>query len=133
MQPVQDLGFAQLVASAMPCSADVVTRALSARESLALVGGCDLMVAARLHALIYAAICGVPPVAVSYDPKVDALMEQLSLPVATTLDSLDVGELSDAIRDAWRSRAEIRDVLVERIGRLRSAAMRNVDLALGLL
>src|SRR5262249_24028225 len=44
-----------------PVTPDLVYRAL---------GDCDLVLAMRLHPLIFGATTGVPPVAVSYDPKV---------------------------------------------------------------
>jgi polysaccharide pyruvyl transferase CsaB len=133
MQRDRDLQLAEAVARAMPCAAQVVAGGRSVRQLLALVAGCDLVIAARLHALIFAAICGVPPVALSYDPKVDALMDQLSLPVATALSPLDATGLIEAVQETWRTRSTIHDLLVDRTRGLRAAAMRNVELALSLL
>lgn len=43
------------------------------------VVGCDVVAAERLHCLVIATILGRPAVALSYDPKVDELIEQLGL------------------------------------------------------
>ena len=43
------------------------------------VSGCDVVMAERLHCLVIASILGRPAVALSYDPKVDELVEQLGL------------------------------------------------------
>lgn len=43
------------------------------------IAGCDVVVAERLHCLVIATILGRPAVALSYDPKVDELIDQLGL------------------------------------------------------
>ena len=46
-------------------------------EMLSIIGSLDILVGVRLHSLIYAEIMGVPSIAISYDPKIDAFMESI--------------------------------------------------------
>ncbi len=132
MQPQQDFGLAHSIASAMPAGA-IVAPAMSARDILALIGGCRLVIAMRLHALIFAALCGVPPVAISYDPKVDGVMQQLGLESAASLPRLNEAQLERSIRQAHACRGEISAALASRLPALRSLALRNIELAISVL
>ena len=77
-------------------------------DMLREVARCDLLVGMRLHSLIYAATTGVPPIAVSYDPKIDQFMRRLGeAPVGDT-DGLDADALASAVlgrlevgKNAW--------------------------------
>jgi len=67
------------------------------REMLQLVSGCDVLVGMRLHSLIYAATTGVPPVGVSYDPKIDQFLRRLGESPAGTTENLDAVALSGKV------------------------------------
>lgn len=54
-------------------------KSLSARQFLALTAYADKVFAMRLHGLIFAMAMGTPMLGLSYDPKVDAFMEQAGL------------------------------------------------------
>ena len=133
MQPSQDVAFAGRVAAAMPVGAGVVAPEMSARELLALIAGCDLLIGMRLHALVFAAMSGVPLVGISYDPKVDGLMGQLGMEAAASSRRLDSGALGRAIRATWDGREAARAALTARARELRAAALRNVDAAMRLV
>ena len=98
-----------------------------------MIAGCDLLIVMRLHALVFAALAGAPLVAISYDPKVDGLMEQLGMEAAASSKRLDQAALRDSIRTTWEGREKARAALAARAGELRAAALRNVDVAMRLV
>ena len=98
------------------------------------LGCCQMVVGMRLHALILAAACGVPSVALSYDPKVAAFMAQAGQADAVhDLERDDITALPALLARIWGQRAERAAALATCLPTLRAAAGRNADVALGLL
>ena len=62
-----------------PARAVALRQPRSPSETAGLLGACDLVVAMRLHAAIFAAASAVPLVGIAYDPKVRALLARLDL------------------------------------------------------
>lgn len=99
-QHPDDLGASEGIAEALP-GATLLLEQLTPVELMEIIGHLDLLVAMRLHALIFAAATQVPAVGVSYDPKVASFCRsagQSSVPA-------DVPEsLGDEVARAWSER-----------------------------
>lgn len=126
-QPIQDQAIALQIQTQLPG----VNRLITWNDPRQLVGlfqEVDLAISMRFHGLVMAAAAGCACVALSYDPKVSQLMQELTLP-GWELDQLP--ESSEGVRDrclavlaqgagldigmiqAWRDRALIhQDLLV---------------------
>jgi polysaccharide pyruvyl transferase CsaB len=98
---------------------------LHPRDIMARCGNCNVMVAMRLHALIFAAAQGIPCIAISYDPKVDALSRILGAPLLTGLGPAEIARLPEAIHTAKPMEAA-------RLETLQRAARRNAEIAVSL-
>ena len=92
-------------------------------QIVALAGSGDLMIAMRLHALIFAASQGVATVALDYDPKVSALATLLGAPILGS--PAETNQLPQLIEQA-------RPVEAAKLERWRELATRNAELAAGL-
>jgi polysaccharide pyruvyl transferase CsaB len=64
----------------------------------------DLLIGMRLHALILAALNGVPVVGISYDPKVDRFVESIGQKIAGEAQTLRVNQLEEAVREVYDNR-----------------------------
>ncbi|WP_246218335.1 polysaccharide pyruvyl transferase CsaB [Litoribacterium kuwaitense] len=97
----------------------------SLEEKLAMVRDSELLIGMRLHALIFAATSNTPFVAVSYDPKIDAIAKQLQQPlVGHVSDPWTADDLYKLSSQLWND-PDIRTVLGEKVKPLKESAERT--------
>jgi polysaccharide pyruvyl transferase CsaB len=86
------------------------------------------VVTMRYHGAIFAAKAGIPPILVSYDPKVTHLSDILEVPAAIPVERLS----SDLLIKSWENYEARRDYLATRIGLVRQTmeakAQANIEL-----
>ncbi|MFV0373685.1 polysaccharide pyruvyl transferase family protein [Microbacterium sp.] len=77
----------------------VMHRPVDHREVAAIVARCDLVIAERFHAIVLAAMLGVPVFALAYDVKVTSLVTALQLgrSAVDINGPLDAGTLGEAL------------------------------------
>jgi len=133
MQHQRDLRVADEVRGLMRRDASVWRERLSPGDALSLISQMDLLVGVRLHSLIFAAMAGVAPVGLSYDPKIDAFLEEIGEAPAGALDDFRLEDFLYALETIWRKRVEVGRRVLERVGRLRARADRGLELASSLI
>lgn len=88
----------------------------------------DGIIAMRLHAGILAATVGVPPLMVSYDPKVDAFARLMDLGAASAVKGLSAQRLFDQFRESERTRDERAKKMAGKLEELSRLARRNIEI-----
>ena len=91
------------------------------RRWLALTAALDFAVTVRYHGLAFAAIGGVPALAVAYDPKVSSLAQRLGLPWLPV--DAEADQLLEAVWSAWERSEELAQALPAKVAELRAAAL----------
>ena len=130
MQVPEDVRTAENIAGRMKANATVLTEEFTTSELLSLVGNFDLLLAVRLHALIFAGVMGVPMVGISYDPKIDRFLGSIGEAAAGDLQTVTADAVMEKIREKWNGRAEFRKKNAELLMELRDLAAKNAELAM---
>ncbi len=126
----EDIAVGREVARLMGSPAVVLKEQLDTPRMLGVLGRCDLVLGMRLHALIMAAVMGVPAVGLSYDPKVDSFMKQVGLPVAGKVETVTGEELVKLLAEILPNLANLRDRMTGPVADLRRLAVQTADLVL---
>ena len=86
--------------------AAILSGLLAPQDTASLLAGCDLVLAMRLHAAVFALGGLVPVAAIGYDPKVEALMSRVGLgDFVEPLSGLTSGTLAARLRRAHDERS----------------------------
>lgn len=108
----------------------VLKEKCSVEEMMGVFTYLELVVGVRLHALILAAVAGVPFVAVSYDPKIDAFLKEMEVAGAGKIETLDYEWLSRTVKETIAEREKIHTHLKERAGDFGKVARKTAERAL---
>lgn len=124
-----DLNFSKKVKERMKHqnACHIVGGEYNVDEIKGLVGRCELMLAMRLHALIYAVTELTPIVGLSYDPKVQAHLEGLEINESVDIEDFTPEDLVEQVLSAYTKRTESRSKLKKQRSHLQVLNQRNVD------
>jgi polysaccharide pyruvyl transferase WcaK-like protein len=104
----------------------------SSNQVLNLVGHAVFAVGMRLHFLIFAALQGVPFVALPYAGKVMGLLQMLDMP-ALPMEDVNTGQLIAHIDRAWDERPRLKDHICQALPAIKERARESNRIAVELM
>lgn len=125
MQTPADVAISREVAAAMRESSIIISEKLNVPQMISLIGNLDLLLGMRLHALIFAAVCGVPPLGIVYDPKVERFLKRIGVAPAGRPDEIKGGHLAGQLEQMLENRSRVAANMVHKLEQLRTAAART--------
>jgi polysaccharide pyruvyl transferase CsaB len=111
----------------------VIKERYGVEEIMGIIKELEIIVAMRLHSLIYAATQEIPMVGLSYDPKVDGILRSLKMDYICNIETLEYDDLVDKIDYVWNNRTQLKGHLKEQHRELEEKALSNVKMALDLM
>ncbi len=131
MQYPADMAISERIAAKMKNGSYMIRRRLSVGDMIGVIRDAEMVMAMRLHTLIYGVSMNTPVVAIKYDPKVDGFMEYLKQKYYVDLEGLSAEELKQYSKECVNSgkNAESERLCAE----MKQKARQNVEFALELL
>ncbi len=129
MKYMEDFEISRKIAGMLTCKSHVLPEPLAAPVVIGLIGRMKIMLAERLHSLIYAADALVPTVGLSYDTKVDAFMDYIGTGAAIDVTSLSPRAVEEAVRHVFDDYDAIRQELADKNAVLCEKARENAHIA----
>ena len=133
MQVPEDVKFSELVLSKTNCPADfaLIRNSYPPETLLGVIKQMSMVVAMRLHTLIFAARAAVPLYALSYDPKVASLMNLLEQEdCLSDWKDFDPSDVASRVRDIMTDSDVRWQALTYKGNALELRALRNAEIAL---
>lgn len=121
------------IVSKMKTKSYVINGNHSVSETFAIIGKMDIMIAMRLHALIFSAYMNVPIIGISYQPKVEGFLEYVNQPSVSNVKELTFDNLRLKIDFVMQNQDTIKAELAESVDALINKAEENSRLAIKLI
>lgn len=111
----------------------MVTKTYSARQLMGIFKKLKLILAMRLHSIIYAAVSNLPIVGLIYDPKVTAMIEQLEIKEYIDVKNFKEEELLEKVKSTLENLEERKKNLYKNTEKMKEKSKENIEIAIKLL
>lgn len=133
MQYPADLCIIESILSKMKGKGHAIRKNHGEANILGIIKKLDMLIGMRLHALIFAACSGIPIVGLSYEQKVDWVLNYIHQVSAGNVNQLDYETLTKLVDKAWENKKEIGIELEASCIGLREKALENAKIAVEML
>jgi len=133
MQSDKDVEISRRVSGMMISPSFILEGRLTAEELMGVIGASEIMLAMRLHALIFAARMNVPFAGLVYDPKVSAYTSALEMPSAGDVTQFNREYALETVLMLLERRREYAGILKLKSAELEAAAKEDAALLMALL
>lgn len=128
MQVSKDEDMSRKIMDKMKHEAYILKKEYTPEEILGVIGELDLIIAMRLHALIFACIKQIPMIGLEYDPKVHTFLNMIEQKNGGEVEKLDFISLCIEFDQLWDRRAHESQKLCEINKNLKDKVKRNRDI-----
>ncbi|MCF6465473.1 polysaccharide pyruvyl transferase CsaB [Clostridium sp. Cult2] len=111
----------------------IISNKYNVEDIMGIIKRLEIIVAMRLHSLIYAATQNVPMVGIVYDPKIEGFLKSINMGNMCPVEDVKDTRLIANIDYVWQYRQDLKKELKELDIKMREEALKNVHMALGLL
>lgn len=111
----------------------VIKNQLSVEDIMGITKELELIIAMRLHSLIYAATQGTPMIGLIYDPKIEGFLNFIDVKYMCNVVDMNSEELLSNFKAIWKDKQSIRIMLKKKEESLKMSALENIHMALELL
>ena len=132
MQNSRDLEISLKIRSLLGVEAPLVVDA-TAKELVTLMQNMRFVIGMRLHFLIFSANAYTPAIGLSYDPKIDSLLEYIGLDCTLSVKDFTSDALIEKCEEIIAKRDEISEKLKEQKATLSEMARKDAQTAVNLL
>lgn len=129
----EDLEVARLIASKMKHPSFIIKKIYKPDELIGIIGCMRLIIAMRLHTLIYASINSIPMIGLVYDPKVVGYLEYVKQFSAGDVSSIKAENIICKVNEIIEQYAQIKADLVKTAGELKTKATDNPKIAMSIM
>ncbi|OHW62076.1 colanic acid biosynthesis protein [Andreesenia angusta] len=123
----EDIDILSEIEAKMKNEAIFLNKSYEIPELLGILGNMDLLVGERLHSIIFSAVMSVPMIALSYDPKIENFMGNISESVFAKIDELDFKLLYDEIARKLEFECENKNRIKKKMSYLREKLKKNTS------
>lgn len=123
----KDIQLAEEIAGKMKEKPIIVRGNYTSEELMGLYGLMNVNVCVRFHGLVFSIVNSVPMVAISYDPKIDSLMESMGMKTTLKYEQLDAGAIYQEIYEKWQDQEALSQQIGIKTEAFRQLARQGMD------